>query len=346
MRVSRFLAVMVLPLVALSSGVFAQESGGGKGALVAGVVSEHILPRFASLREETAALDAAAQADCAPRSAPLRAAYHRAFDAWIGVSHLRFGPSEEDHRAFALAFWPDPRAKTPKILRRILSDELKLEEAAASFEEVSIAARGFYALELMLYDPAFAPAKGESAEVAAGRCLLVRLIAHDIARNGAAIDADWQGYQHRLMAPGPDGVYRSDDEAVQELFKALLAGLEFTAHARLDRPLGSFERPRPLRAEARRSQRSRRNLRLSLEALRELAGLLSPDPALLEPVFASALQDVAKVREPDFAGIGAVQGRFRLEVVRQNVGLLHDLARVELGPLLGVGEGFNALDGD
>jgi len=34
------------------------------------------------------------------------AAYHVAFDAWMSVSHLRFGPSEADDRAFAIAFYP------------------------------------------------------------------------------------------------------------------------------------------------------------------------------------------------------------------------------------------------
>ncbi|HBR37591.1 MAG TPA: peptidase M75, partial [Sulfitobacter pontiacus] len=45
-----------------------------------------------------------------------------AFDAWIAVSHLRFGPSETDNRAFALAFWPDSRGATPKTLAGLITD--------------------------------------------------------------------------------------------------------------------------------------------------------------------------------------------------------------------------------
>ena len=32
-----------------------------------------------------------------------------AFDAWMGVQHLRFGPSEVDGRSLSIAFWPDPK---------------------------------------------------------------------------------------------------------------------------------------------------------------------------------------------------------------------------------------------
>ena len=80
------------------------------------IVSDHILPRYQTLAETPAALAEAAQGKCDTNTPALKQAYHSAFDAWISVSHLRFGPSEVQERAFALAFWPDPRGSTPKSL--------------------------------------------------------------------------------------------------------------------------------------------------------------------------------------------------------------------------------------
>ena len=54
--------------------------------------------------------------------APVQA-YNGAFDAWVSVSHLRFGPSEQDDRALALAFWPNPRGSTPKGLSAFIGAE-------------------------------------------------------------------------------------------------------------------------------------------------------------------------------------------------------------------------------
>lgn len=82
------------------------------------IVQGHVLPGYRALSTTAADLEQAAAADCSPESPELRAAYGAAFDAWVGVSHLRFGPSEVDDRAFALAFWPDPRGSTPKALGR------------------------------------------------------------------------------------------------------------------------------------------------------------------------------------------------------------------------------------
>ena len=95
---------VLLPLLLLP--MFAQAEP------VRDIIEEHILPGFGALEREATALKNAAATDCAPNSENLQAAYHATFDAWIGVSHLRFGPAETDNRAFALAFWPDSKGAT------------------------------------------------------------------------------------------------------------------------------------------------------------------------------------------------------------------------------------------
>ena len=137
---------------------------------------------------------------------------------------------------------------------------------------------------------------------------------------------------------------------MQELFKALTTGLEFTSDTRLGRPLGSFDRPRPNRAEVWRSGRSARHVALSLETLENLMVLLAGGNADLvarsEQAFDTALSQIEALDDPVFAGVAAPQSRLKVEVVQQSVDAIRDIARQELGPTLGVAAGFNALDGD
>ncbi|WP_171211286.1 imelysin family protein [Ruegeria sp. HKCCA5426] len=316
-----------------------------RGPILTDVVEGHILPGYARLSKATGALSSVAQGDCAATSPEFRAAYHAAFDRWITVSHLRFGPSETDNRAFALAFWPDTKGFTPKALSGLIAVRDSAVETPEGFAETSVAGRGFFALEMMLYDPAFMETEDEPY-----RCALVQAIAVDINHNANSIDADWVSYAIQITKPGGQSAFRSDSEAVQELYKALVTGLEFTANTRLGRPLGALDRPRPKRAEARRSERSLRHVELSLIALRDLAARLSADhPEIdtdLAKAFEKAIDRTQRLDDPGLAGIATPQGRLRVEALQQSINDIRSVATTELGPTLGINAGFNALDGD
>jgi len=314
--------------------------------VVAKVIDTHILPRFETLAKTSDQLTDAAATDCTPTSENLRATYGDAFDAWVAVSHLRFGPTEVNDRAFALAFWPDSRGVTPRTLATLIADQDPVIATPQAFSQVSIAGRGFYAMEFLLHDDALSAA-GDVAY----HCALVQAVATDIAATTAAILADWQSdYAARMLNPGPTGTYRSQEETVEELFKALTTGLEFTSDTRLGRPLGSFDKPRPTRAEVWRSGRSARHVKISLESLENLMMLLVGDNADLaarsEHAFETTLSKLGALDDPIFAGVAAPQTRLKIEVVQQSVDAIRDIARAELGPTLGVAAGFNALDGD
>ncbi|WP_417207993.1 imelysin family protein [Antarctobacter sp.] len=326
------------PLFAL---MFAALPAWGATPDVDAIVDGHVLPHYRTLASETAALAGAAAADCSPDSAQLRAAYGTAFDAWVAVSHLRFGPSEHGDRAFALAFWPDSRGATPKALGRLIGGEDPVINSLETFQSVSIAARGFYAMEFMLYDPQFA-----TAGVAGYRCSLVQVMAADIADISADILAGWENGYADLMRQAGNDTYRTPDEAAKQLFTALSTGLEFTADTRLGRPLGSFEQPRPNRAEARRSERSLHHVVLSLQALRDLGARLSDGDAKLDAAFERALQRAAILDDPVFAGVSDPQGRLRIETLQQRIAEIREIVSNDLGPRLGIAAGFNSLDGD
>ncbi|GAB4258580.1 MAG: imelysin family protein [Pararhodobacter sp.] len=315
-------------------------------ALIDAAVTEHVLPRHAALTEATGALAATARDHCEAEDPALRAAFGVAFDAWIGVSHLTFGPAEDRNRLFALAFWPDARSVTPRTLARLIETRDPVVDRPGAYAEVSIAARGFYALEFLLYDPALR-AQGDPAY----HCALIRAVAADLDATARDLRADWEDRFADLMrGAGTNDRIQSPQEALRLLFGALDHGLEFTADLRLGRPMGSPERARPELAEARRSARSQRHVVLSLEALAELTDLLARDvpdlQADLARRFASTLEAARTLDDPVFAGVATPQGRLRLEALQQRVQDIRDRLRASLGPALGVAAGFNALDGD
>ncbi|UWQ27661.1 imelysin family protein [Leisingera sp. M523] len=312
--------------------------------LSSSITDQLILPAFQELAEDAEALAETAKTDCDPQSAPLRAAYGAAFDAWIAASHYRFGPTETDSRAFALAFWPDSRSKTPKALGNLIRSEDPDISDPAQFASHSIAARGFYALEYLLYDPQLSAAGSDDY-----RCALTRAISIDIAATAQSINTDWeQNYAAEMHSPADR--YQSDEEITQELLKALSTGLQVLDDMRLGRPLGTFDRPRPNRAEARRSGRSLRHVLVSLNALEPLALALTDSRADLQSKitagFAKARKKAGTLNDPVFAGVADPASRFRIESLQQEIINLRALVSGELGPALGVAAGFNSLDGD
>lgn len=322
MRLALLLALLPLPAV----------------AGVPEVVNDHILPatdRFASAAyalADTAARDCGAQA--------LRPAYQDTFDAWMGLSHLAFGPLEQDGRALTIEFWPDPRGLVGRTVRGLVADADPVVEDPAGFPEVSIAGRGLMALEQLLYGD---EAQGDYA------CRYGRAIATDLVAIADAVRADWQDHAQLMLNAGEAGNarYLSPKEPQQALYTALLSTLEFDADQRLGRPMGSFDKPRPKLAEAWRSDRPLTNIRLSLAALRDLATLLSDNPIpVTETAFDTAEATASALEDPRLAGVETPQGRLKLEILQQQIRAIRDAVLAEIGGNLGLAAGFNSKDGD
>ncbi len=308
---------------------------------LARVVDDHILPGYAAFAQATDTLSRTALESCEPEK--LRPDWNAAFDAWMGVSHLRFGPVEEAGRSVVVAFWPDEKGMTPKGLARLIADEDPVVADPGSFRDVSVAARGLHALEFLLYDDQFDATQPYT-------CDLVRAVTRDLARIVGEVLQEWQsGYGRTLATAGAEGndTYLSEREGLQVLYTSLLAGLDFTVEQRLGRPLGTFDSPRPNRAELRRSGRSLRNVVLSLEALKDLTGALADTPVPdTDAAFARALDSAANLDDPVFAGVSDPGDRLLVEILQQNVRAVETAVRAEVGPALGVSQGFNAGDGD
>lgn len=340
----RVLPVLAL-LLALPVPALAQDHAG----LARRAYEQHILPGFERFATGADDLANTALGHCAPDDPDLREAYNAAFDAWMRVQHLRFGPTEVEDRAYALAFWPDQKGRTPAGLNAILAKEDPAVITAQGIARQSIAVRGFFALDYLLYDPA--AAQGASTPYG---CKLIQAIAGDIARIADALAADWSGpYGTAFTTAGQPGnsTYQAPSETTVALFTSLLTGLEGNKDQRLGRPMGTFAAPTPLKAEARRSERSQRNLVQSLEALSELAAILaeqvSPDAAgHVAAASGRAVTLAQKLDDPVFAGAATPSGRLHLEQDQQAIAAVSTALTQYVGPALGVAPGFNALDGD
>ena len=299
------------------------------------VLDDHILPGHASFVAATAALAEVAAEDCAPEA--VKPAYHAAQDAWIGISHIQFGPIEDQGLSLAMAFWPDPKDATGKAIGRLMARKDPIVDRPEDFAEVSVAAQGFTALERLLYEP----------QADAGyACRLTQAIAAGLARNALAINEGWAGHAALMRGAGDNDRYQSSDEVARALYTALTGGLEFLHDQRLGRPLGTFDRPRPRRAEAWRSGRSLPNILLSLDALEALALAMADDLPETIRAFATARDRAARIEDPTLSEVADPSGRVKVESLQQAVAAIQLAVALEIGEGLGIKAGFNSLDGD
>ncbi len=300
-------------------------------------LSDHILPGYSAFAASTQALSDAAAKDCTADS--LKPAFDAAYDAWLGVQHLRFGPAEADGLSVAIAFWPDPKGSGAKSQRALLlGDSAQL--TPEHFPDQSVAARGLTGLERLLY-----PAEPLPADP----CALIQATTLDLARMAKIINDNWiNSYSKTVLTAGDLGntTFQTRPEVRQTLFTQVVAALEFDKDQRLGRPLGTFDKPRPERAEAIAAGRSQRNVLLSLQSLRAMVVTLTPDAPLTLAGFDHAIKLSEALDDPTFAGVAAPQGHLKVEILQQAVSALIDTVMAELGPELDVGVGFNAADGD
>ncbi|MEL7130606.1 MAG: imelysin family protein, partial [Pseudomonadota bacterium] len=181
-------------------------------------IDTHILPSHIALAQTTDDLASDAAENCAP--AAVRPAFNAAYDAWISISHIQFGPIEDQALTLQMHFWPDPKDSTGKALGRLVAVQDPIVGDPASWREVSAAAQGFTALERLLYEPQ------TDTDYA---CRLTQVIATGLANKSATILANWPAFATLMTTAGADGNtrFQSDDEARRALYTALTTGLEF-----------------------------------------------------------------------------------------------------------------------
>lgn len=339
------LVTLMFALTSLGAAT-AQNLSPAYDEIVERAIEGYVLPRLATFSAAADDLRRSTTA-CGADEAELQAAYHETFDAWVNVSHVRMGPSEENDAAFAIAFWPDPKGFTRKSLRALIDARDTVVGDPTAFAEVSIAARGLLALERMLFDPAFT--KPEDGY----RCELIEAISRDLSKLAQGIETGWRN-SHANVLRGLDGdkTYGDSKQVVQALYAAMKTGLEFTLTARIERPLGLDSRARPNRAEAWRSDRSNRNIQLNLIALEAMFEHLfaqhMPEQAasIIRSEFYSIRRQADTMPAPLRSMVTEPLGRGKVITLRfALVGMLEQMEGL-LRPALGLSLSFNTLDGD
>lgn len=292
---------------------------------------------------ETFALREQSKQDC--RADAMQGAYHRAFDAWVASSTFQFGPIQDIGGPLTIGFWPDKKGFTPKALKALISEQDRSVENPIAFDQVSIAGKGLFALDYLMYDAAFRDYEKNSYT-----CRLVQAISYNLNQKGQFLRDAWSDdYLQVLKTAGEPGnlTFMTDKEVAQAFLTSLTSGLEYIEVARLARPLGTFERERPKRAEAWRSNRPIRNVEISLKNLAKLAGALGDGKASeTRDAFKNTITFAEQFKDRSLQNITKLPVRFETESLLQLVGVTQEAARAELSTLLGVSTGFNALDGD
>lgn len=318
-------------------------------ALADRLLSEVILPGVEDFRQATVVLSASA-ATCGDGSeSDFRDQFHATWDAWMAIQHLGFGPLEQDNRALQIAFWPDGRGRTAKTVARLVKAEDPIVDDPSGFAKISVAGRGLYALERLLYED-----KGERLATPY-ICRYRKAAAEDLERLATEIATEWNGEWVEAVktAGAPENtIFLAPEEVSQRLLATLNGSLDLTVRLRLGKPLGSLNKPKPRLAEAWRSGRSLRQIDLIVAAARKtfdaafVPDLTPEEVGQVTAVFATimtAQRDVAAAGDLQEA---VVMDRLKVEILQGAIQRLAEALTGTVGVQLGIAKGFNSADGD
>jgi predicted lipoprotein len=326
-------------------------------------VSEYVIPAYRRLLATTITLTSATGDFCAEPDKRKREELVRAFadtiEAWASVDFLRFGPIARNGRYERLAFWPDPRRTGERQLRQLLANEDSGILGPGALARQSAAVQGLPALDALLFSGEDAAIDTDQAD--SFRCKLALAIAQNVNSIAAVVlsgwtkgDGSWAALIENPSTQNP--VYRTHAEAVAELLRAILTGLEQDRDVKLLPALGDTPKEAKLRrAPFHASEQSLTYLRASAQSLRSfvmdsnvLILVRDVDARLAEQIEAefSNLQDSLDKAGPSLeAALVSDHERQALlgaATALKNLGTLFDRAASSLGLAIV----FNALDGD
>ena len=357
MSAKRYLAavVAVLPFLTIASGGAQQPLPDAVYEDVnQAVIRDQIVPAAQAMAAAADGLEADLQAYCtAPDAGGLeraRAAFHAAYDRWMTLGWVSFGPQALQMRAVRMHFWPDSRNTLGRQLTGVLNapreDLLELPTLA----QASVALQGLPALERMLFDAT--PISDDDYA-----CDLAVAIAGNVQTIAAELAAGW-GNADQPASGLPGGA-----ALTASLFQSVHEQLELIVTRKIIPVLG--ESPADARARAAENWRSERAIRNIVLNLTAILGVLENGQAM---GFADVLRDHAdrpdvaasvvnaleealaiarSLEDQPIADLVADEAR-RADVWRMAAAI--DVARklwsTEVSAALGLTIGFNRLDGD
>lgn len=301
--------------------------------------------QFGKFRDNAATLSDTARAYCDGTTdrGGIEQALAATWQAWAPLDAYQFGPIETQAAALTVNFFPDKK----NFVGRALSDLLKRPGAEQADPAVAAAssagAQGLPALERLLFEDR-------------QTCPALVGVSGNLARIGAALYDGWftpDGWAALVTTAGPDNpVYLSHVEFTRQIFTALDFSILRLREHRIGRPLGTYERSFPRRAEAWRAGFTNDIM------VAQIDGLI----AIVDDGFATAVPDATRAEIIGIAqdiqtrihAIGAPladalddpQMRIRVEALQTKLDYLKFRLDQEIGETLGVDVGFSAGDGD
>jgi len=286
------------------------------------------LPQSAAFVAAVQGLVAALQSGC---GAPAQRAWRDALLAWVRLDAVAIGPLLERRSARRLDFQPARREAIERAVAQGAYDEQALER-------VGSAAKGFAALELLLW-----PAATDAAH-----CRYALALAEDIAREAEALQQDFEARTRQE----PDDAAAA--AALAELLNQWIGGLEQLRLQGIARRLhaSSGQRERPAREASGTAQAERLERWQALRSLALFDGRRAPAPGsallpletLLRGKGLNPLAD--RLRQAALPVGGALARPGGLPAAAQRLARLRHLAEAELAPALDVRVGFSDADGD
>jgi len=317
------------------------------------IIDGQIVPAHDRFVAATEVLETALDAYCDGAVGDLDgviAAYHGAYDGWMAVSWINFGPETLFMRPVRVHFWPDTRNALGRQLGELLNAPRDDLLDAATLGETSVALQGLPALERLIFEVEdFAP--GGYA------CALSRSIGENLHTIAQDLARAWTDPEERQLSL-PTG-----QDLTNAVFQAVYEHFEMILFRKLAPALGdSAEAARPRLAENWRSERALDNIVINFRAILgvfENGDGLGFADVVRSPVGARSLADsmVNGLRDA-IEEAEALSGytiaelvsdpelRERLIAMGAGANRVRRLWADAVGPALNLNLGFNAQDGD
>jgi predicted lipoprotein len=325
------------------------------------LVDQFVIPAYRNLVQTTEAQEKAWAAFAAKREAgdfpPLRAAYNATADSWANAQFIKTGPITLFLRYDRFAYWPEARNATSRALEQLLISANPKDLQPDSLAHDSVAGQGLTALERLLYegdDPAALlkrPGKDGAwrTQVGLGIARNLAVISRDVLKDWTAPD----GVRAAIAAnKGWKNLFADAPEAARLLLTDLVVGFKLMHDVKLLPVLGAnAAAAKPKSAEAWRSGRSQRDLKLNLAAAQgmttALADVTTPaHRAKIDGLLANAAKAIDAMPADLGEAAADPKRRARVDAARAAIKAAQTEIASTLPGDVGVTLGFNSLDGD
>lgn len=301
--------------------------------------------QFAAFRDQSARLADASKTYCTKMTErdTVLEAFTATWLAWAPLDAYQFGPIETRAAALKVNFFPDKKNFVGRAVRNLLTRPAEEQADPTVIASSSAAAQGLPAIERLLFEDL-------------KTCPALIGISGNLAQIGSDLYKDWfaeDGWAELVKAAGPDNpVYLSDREFTRQIYTALSFSILRLKDHRISRPLGSYQRSFPKRAEAWRAGLTNDILHAQIQGIADIVarGFADAVPAVAQARIDEAIADtqtrISRIGAPFSEAMTDPTKRVRAEGIQSKLGDLQIRLDQHVGPALAVQAGFSAGDGD